>query len=313
MFNPFKNDSTSNSQLPSGITGNDLTMMPGGAVFDENKIDFKLNGGPKYTDVLVASAMFNDGSSKGYACPLMCKWFYTIKGNELHEIEGVSGSFYQPSLDDIGSKIWVHAHPTNGIDEYQGMPMFAEVGPLVMDDEVLKITQAYIKKSESDRSFRVRIINSNIKNLTDKNLPFNWILQASDMMVVFKTSNDNMQFFMIPFSKKFPKLKIIRNANNLIEIKVNDDHEYLVIEIEPSLRDVLTLVIRSLLSKGPIEMFKDEIKFSSPGHQRNKTQSYVDPVLDNQNSEESKEKVNKSADACKYNELIAYHYLSPSI
>jgi len=46
-------------------------MLPGGSVFDENKIDFQLNGGPKYTDVLVASAMFNDGECKGYACPLM--------------------------------------------------------------------------------------------------------------------------------------------------------------------------------------------------------------------------------------------------
>jgi len=69
MFNQSKGNSSFG--FPSSIKSNDLTMLPGGSVFDENKIDFQLNGGPKYTDVLVASAMFNDGECKGYACPLM--------------------------------------------------------------------------------------------------------------------------------------------------------------------------------------------------------------------------------------------------
>ena len=124
MFNPFK--STTKCEIKEEHKENfdiDPTMIPGGEVFDENKVDFKLNGGPKYTDVLVASAIFNEGDSKGIACPLIWKWFYTFKNNELHVIEGITGSFYQPSLDDIGARICVHAYPINGIDEYQGMPI----------------------------------------------------------------------------------------------------------------------------------------------------------------------------------------------
>ena len=34
-------------------------------------------------------------------------------------------------------RICVHAIPTNELEEYQGMPMFAEVGPLVMDSEIM--------------------------------------------------------------------------------------------------------------------------------------------------------------------------------
>lgn len=68
------------------------------------------------------------------------------------------------------------------------------------------------------------------------------------MMIIFNNKTDEMQFFMIPFSNKYPKLKIIRNTNNLIEISVNDK-ENLVIEIESNMRDVLTIVIRSLLAK----------------------------------------------------------------
>lgn len=71
MFNPFKNQQQNESQNNRVNSSNssmyEQTMMPGGSVFDENKIDFQLNGGPKYTDVLVASAMFNEGENKGFA------------------------------------------------------------------------------------------------------------------------------------------------------------------------------------------------------------------------------------------------------
>ena len=69
-------------------------------------------------------------------------------------------------------------------------------------------------------------------------------------MIMFN-NKENVQFFAVPYSKSFPKLKAIRNANNLIEILVNDS-ENLIIEVSPNLRDVLTLVIRTLWSKCPL-------------------------------------------------------------
>lgn len=65
----------------------------------------------------------------------------------------------------------MHAHPTNGIDEYQGMPMFAEVGPLTMDEDVFSSTQEYMNKPESERTFFVSIKRSNIQHLISKNIP----------------------------------------------------------------------------------------------------------------------------------------------
>lgn len=173
MFNPFKSSAKSEApQQKKETMMIDQTMIPGGEVFDENKVDFKLNGGPKYTDVLVASAVFNEGDNKGIACPLICKWFYTFKNNELQVIDGITGSFYQPTLDDIGARIWVHAYPINGIDEYQGMPMFAEVGPLIMDDEVLNLAQGWIIKAEQNSlgwmEAAASIKKSNIEYLKQK-------------------------------------------------------------------------------------------------------------------------------------------------
>ena len=144
MFNPFKGAIKEETAANNWKCDNPLVLSAD--VFDESKVDFQLNGGPNYTDVLMATALFNAGKNKGFAWPLVWKWFYTFKSSELHTIEGVKSSFYQPSLDDIGARIWVHAYPTNGIDEYEGMPMFAEVGPLVMDDEILQLAQDYISK-----------------------------------------------------------------------------------------------------------------------------------------------------------------------
>lgn len=70
-------------------------------------------------------------------------------------------------------------------------------------------------------------------------------------MILF-TNKDNVEFFAIPYSQSFPKLRTIRNANNLIEI-ICSDSESLTVEIKPNVRDVLTIVIRSLWGKCPVD------------------------------------------------------------
>ena len=85
----------------------------------------------------MASATFKIGENAGMPVPLHCTW-YNLKGsqNEFIKIPDVSGSCYQPSVEDIGCKVVVHAIPASDIEEYQGMPMYQEVGPLVMDPTV---------------------------------------------------------------------------------------------------------------------------------------------------------------------------------
>ena len=51
-------------------------------------------------------------------------------------IDGVTSSCYQPSVDDIGKKVIVHGIPASDVTEYEGMPMFAEVGPLKLDPKI---------------------------------------------------------------------------------------------------------------------------------------------------------------------------------
>ena len=70
--------------------------------------------------------------------PLHCTWYNVSdeKGKEFVQIQGVTGPCFQPSIEDIGTRVMVHAIPASDVQEYQGMPMFKEVGPLTMDPAV---------------------------------------------------------------------------------------------------------------------------------------------------------------------------------
>lgn len=80
--------------------------------------------------------------------PLNCTW-YNIPDEDkeknkvgLQVIDNCTGACFQPSIEDIGKKVCVHAIPHDldtdddeelGNGQYMGMPLFAEIGPLVLD------------------------------------------------------------------------------------------------------------------------------------------------------------------------------------
>jgi len=83
-------------------------------VFDENSFDFRLTiggghiaaGKILHTEVLIASATTK---KEGMPIPLHCTWYNVVPSaipgkDEFRLIEQVSGSCYQPSIEDIGNK-----------------------------------------------------------------------------------------------------------------------------------------------------------------------------------------------------------------
>ncbi len=63
-------------------------------------------------------------------------------------IDGVTSSCYQPSIDDIGKKVIVHGIPASDVNEYEGMPMFAEVGPLNLDPKVAETVTLKLQQQD---------------------------------------------------------------------------------------------------------------------------------------------------------------------
>lgn len=77
----------------------------------------------------------------GMPIPMHCSWYNVSRKQDPKKdaftlIEGLTGSCYQPSIEDVGDKICVHAIPASDAQEYQGMPIFAEVGPLLMNPKI---------------------------------------------------------------------------------------------------------------------------------------------------------------------------------
>ena len=74
------------------------------SINDETIFDFVIKGGPNHSDLLVACASYRSSTGRGEPVALTCKWFNVTDNNELREIEGVTGAFYQPCADDIGTR-----------------------------------------------------------------------------------------------------------------------------------------------------------------------------------------------------------------
>ena len=142
-----------------------MSCNPNASVFDENKVDFTLVSGAEenkeetyQSDAILASAALKSNADP---IPLNCTW-YNVPVEEhgsrqgLQLIENASGACFQPSIEDIGKKVCVHAMPHDidvdeddegdlGHGQYMGMPLFAEIGPLKLDPKM---------EQEVDESFQ---------------------------------------------------------------------------------------------------------------------------------------------------------------
>ena len=97
---------------------------------------------------MIASATFKDGENAGMPVPIHCTWYNSDqKSGSFVQIPDVSGSCFQPSVEDIGFKVVVHAIPASDIREYQGMPLFKEIGPLKMDPKVASTVSKLSQKN----------------------------------------------------------------------------------------------------------------------------------------------------------------------
>ena len=77
-------------------------------------------------------------------------------------IEHCTGACFQPSIEDIGKKVCVHAMPHDldtedeeylGDGQYVGMPLFAEIGPLTLDPLMEKEVDQTFKEISDNLDF----------------------------------------------------------------------------------------------------------------------------------------------------------------
>ena len=115
------------------------------STIDDTNFDFQIIGGQDHTRAIEAIATNPKG--KKINLPLRCTWYRSTCKVDLKVIEGVTGAVYHPTLDDVGCKISVHAVPA--VDEYSGMPLFREIGPIALNPEMEAEAVAQLRSNQA--------------------------------------------------------------------------------------------------------------------------------------------------------------------
>jgi hypothetical protein len=259
-------------------------------------LEFTLSGGPLHTDLLMATAIARGGGElAGQQLPLLCRWFTINNNNEIREIEGVTGAFYQPCADDVGSKISVSASPTHESGIELANPVTAEVGPLILDRDVEKRATALL---DSDPCFAVVKIDS-VNFLHDKevfHLPGEGRIEIDVDSSIISLKAQNLKTGVLdtvcasPVTFEYPKLVLNKktNSNQLFDMFFSATETVKLIAPGNVERDMITIAVRMFCAQKLLERqlnqnnsslqdIKDEEK---PEHKASMELDHSSPNLD---------------------------------
>lgn len=212
---------------------------PREVTFDETTFDFTLTGGPFQTTLIQASAKVKTGPSGGMPLPLKCTWYRAPSNVDFQQIEGVSGAFYQPNADDVGCKINVHAVPVSEVEDYTGMPAFAEVGPLQLDPKIQKAVDDMLKSSSA--TFTIKVLASeNLPSLRSTGLAVLSIDQHS--LRVSLTPEESVDVETV---EEYPQVRMSPYPSTNIDILLSPTQKLICEEDSSELRDTVAVTLRA--------------------------------------------------------------------
>lgn len=219
-----------------------------GSTFDETTFDFTLTGGPFQTTLIQASAKVKTGPSAGMPLPLKCTWYRAPSNVDFQQIEGVNGAFYQPNADDVGCKINVHAVPVSEVEDYTGMPAFAEVGPLQLDPKIQKAVDDMLKCSSA--TFTIKVLAcENLQNTGSTGLAVLSINKRS--LRVSITPDDCTDVEMV---EGYPQVRMSPYPSTNIDILLSPSQKLICEEDSSELRDTVAVTLRAFAAMRMGEM-----------------------------------------------------------
>jgi len=183
----------------------------------------------------------------GTPLPIHCKWYTMEEKNDLREIDGVNGAFFQPSIDDIGKRICVHAIPASDVMDYHGMPAFQEVGPLILDSNLMEKVSIC---SLSTPKFPVIIENNGGSSVLAQSKKYLLIINENDLtfedIIQQNNGNNTSKVAMILYGGGYPICKIMRNSSTNLEIILDEKNSHIQIALESNItRDIFTIILRN--------------------------------------------------------------------
>ncbi len=190
----------------------------------------------------------------GSPLPIHCKWYTVEDKNDLREIEGVSGAFFQPGLDDVGKRynsrkyqhrICVHAIPASDVMEYHGMPAFQEVGPLVLDGTVMEKARIC---SLSAPKFPVILDSTTLPAAIGLTFGKKYFLTVGEGEMALEEPDGTRH--IIKYGELYPIITHVKNSGTGLVILLDEKKESVGVSTESSVtRDILTVIIRGKMKQ----------------------------------------------------------------
>ena len=189
----------------------------------------------------------------GAPLPIHCKWYTMEEKNDLKEIEGVTGAFFQPSVDDVGKTICVHVIPASDAMDYHGMPGFQEVGPLTFDESVMEKIKSC---SNSTTKFPV-ILEKNESTWTNLVQGKKYLVVIAENELFFEDNITSQKLCSISFENNYPQVHLIKNSNAGLDLILDQNKTAISFATDNNIsRDVLTTITKTRVRECTIKIKK---------------------------------------------------------
>eukprot|EP00330_Aristerostoma_sp_ATCC50986_P009920 CAMPEP_0114590454 /NCGR_PEP_ID=MMETSP0125-20121206/12711_1 /TAXON_ID=485358 ORGANISM="Aristerostoma sp., Strain ATCC 50986" /NCGR_SAMPLE_ID=MMETSP0125 /ASSEMBLY_ACC=CAM_ASM_000245 /LENGTH=155 /DNA_ID=CAMNT_0001787975 /DNA_START=245 /DNA_END=712 /DNA_ORIENTATION=+ len=153
---------------------------------------------------------------------MICKWFKCDASSEMKEISGVTGA----SIDDVGSKILVQGTPAIIFGNYTGMPVFKEMGPLIMDHDVERDALDHLEKDILELQGRIESIELKETEPTFSTpmpILFQFNKHSNALTIIaLHEGGSKEELFTIDASDIYPIVELDQMYKNLIHIRFNE-------------------------------------------------------------------------------------------
>lgn len=193
-------------------------------------------------------------------------------------------------------RIYVQATPISSLEEYCGMPVFAEVGPLMMNKEIETTVMTMLEKCEclmiSKMDSMTFPLIKEAKNY-QTSLPLECQIKIDQDLLTLSIStegdrkNFNEEIFKFPLGLSFPFIKICRMTNNVYEIYFEKDQMIRMMSENNVTRDIIAVTLKMLCGqkildhkfldnekKSPV-IFQEEVKIESEILENNKNDEEI--------------------------------------
>ncbi|KAL4432614.1 hypothetical protein ABPG74_004907 [Tetrahymena malaccensis] len=228
------------------------------SIIEETSVKFSVTGGSVHSELIMAEAILDskNDNNNGMPLPIICKWYNKTKSDQITEIEGITGAFYQPNADDINTYIIVEAKPILEESEYKGEPLRQEIGPIVIDKAIQEEVQELLETGRFKIAAKLESIydpslshDENEKRNDSYSFPKQVQLQIDTEKVSIYAQDDERINSTVSLGQFYPSIKIVKRTNNIFELYFSQNIVYRLQAQSNTHRDVITVALRMFCGK----------------------------------------------------------------